>query len=131
MPSHSNNQRPRITRQRLWYLYCLVGLTESDIEKITGWPRQEIEARLRTWGLTFLSPVSRCTNRFLERRIERSIVHPLNSFTKMELVASMREQLRDAVLDNPVDWDCVDRLRWLPQIEAEASSVPPIPQELL
>lgn len=128
MVSSISNPHPEITKQRLWYLFCLACLTESDIETITGWPRKLIEERLQTWGLTFLSPVSRCTTRFLERRMERSIVTPLGSLAKVEFVASMREHLRSLILDNPVDWKRIDQIPWLPQIEAEAASVPPIPE---
>jgi hypothetical protein len=106
---------PAITRKRLWFLYCFVGLIKAEIEDLTGWTRGQIDSRLRKWSLTMWSETYIETDLLMRNAIAKAFGISLEATyfdpgRLNEMRCMIRERMRNALKTPPIDWAAIDAL---------------------
>ncbi len=105
---------PEITRKRLWFLYCYVGLIKAEIARVTGWDRQLIDSRLQKWKLTKLSGTYVETEFRLSEAVAKQLGLPWKDLTDFYSVQgdrrALQEKMQAALQSRSIDWESIDSL---------------------
>ncbi len=116
-----------ITKKRLWYLSCVVGLIHSEIERLSGWARSKIRDRLSRWRLGMMSTISMRTDHWMNREAYRvfGVPYPLGH---REPRVFLQECLRAALFGDyeragTLDWATIDAVPTPTFVEDEFTDV--------
>jgi hypothetical protein len=101
MPVPMNAPVPRfagvpMTKPRLWFLYCVAGFIQAEIESLTGWSRNLIKSRIRTWRLAWTADLSLTTDEAIRSFLDSYVPAqpPMSLESALEQWSASRDRLR-------------------------------------